>query len=87
MSHPSVVALVLKLLVGCYSYMLLMASANVLSCELRRPGQCGNQWTQAFTVAGGAASTLWAYITDSPAQTSTSSDRGRSRNPFGGPSS
>ena len=51
MSHPAVVALVLKLLVGCYSYMLLMASANVLSCELRRPGQCGNQWTQAFTVA------------------------------------
>jgi hypothetical protein len=86
-SHPAVVALVLKLLVGCYSYMLLMASANVLSCELRRPGQCGNQWTQAFTVAGGAASTLWAYITDSPAQTRTPSDRGRSRNPFGGPTS
>jgi len=87
MSHPAVVALVLKLLVGCYSYMLLMASANVLSCELRRPGQCGNQWTQAFTVAGGAASTLWAYITDSPAQARTPSDRGRSRNPFGGPTS
>ena len=87
MSHPAVVALVLKLLVGCYSYMLLMASANVLSCELRRPGQCGNQWTQAFTVAGGAASTLWAYITDSPAQARTPSDRGRSRNPFGGPNS
>jgi hypothetical protein len=87
MNHPAVVALVLKLLVGCYSYMLVMASANVLSCELRRPGQCGNQWTQAFTVAGGAASTLWAYITDSPAQTRTTSDRGRSRNPFGGSSS
>ncbi len=58
MSNPAVVALVLRLLVGCYSYMLLMASANVLSCELRRPGQCGNQW-----------------------------NRGRSRNPFGGPTS
>lgn len=66
MNHPAVVGLVLKLLVGCYSYMLLMSSANVASCELRRPGQCGNQWTQAFTVAGGAASTLWAFITDSP---------------------
>lgn len=86
MNHPAVVALVLKLLVGCYSYMLLMASANVLSCEWRRPGQCGNQWTQAFTVAGGAASTLWAYITDSPTQARTP-ERGRSRNPFGGTSS
>lgn len=86
MNHPAVVALVLKLLVGCYSYMLLMASANVLSCEVRRPGQCGNQWTQAFTVAGGAASTLWAYITDSPSQARTT-ERGRSRNPFGGTNS
>lgn len=87
MSHPAVVSLVLKLLVGCYSYMLLMASANVLSCEVRRPGQCGNQWTQAFTVAGGAASTLWAYITESPSQAnSANADRGRSRNPFGGSS-
>jgi hypothetical protein len=87
MNSPVVVALILKLLVGCYSYMLLMASANVLSCEVRRPGQCGNQWTQAFTVAGGAASTLWAYITDSPAQTRTPSPRERSRNPFSGPPS
>jgi len=87
MSNPTVVALVLRLLVGCYGYMLLMASFNVASCEWRRPGQCGNQWTQSFTVAGGAASTLWAYITDSPAQTRSSTERGRSRNPFGGPSS
>jgi hypothetical protein len=86
MNHPAVVGLVLKLLVGCYSYMLLMASANVLSCEIRRPGQCGNQWTQAFTVAGGASSTLWAYITESPNHSNQPpSDRGRSRNPFGGP--
>jgi len=78
MSNPAVTALVLKLLVGCYSYMLVMASANVASCEIRRPGQCGNQWTSAFQVAGGAASTLWAYITDSPVQ---SAPRGRQRPP------
>lgn len=77
MNHPAVVSLVLKLLVGCYSYMLLMSSANVASCEIRRPGQCGNQWTQAFTVAGGAASTLWAFITDSP---NTPSSAQRKRN-------
>ena len=77
MNHPAVVALVLKLLVGCYSYMLIMASANVASCELRKPGQCGNQWTQAFTVAGGAASTLWAFITDSPTQSENSTSRRR----------
>lgn len=82
MSNPAVTALVLKLLVGCYSYMLVMASANVLSCELRRPGQCGNQWTQAFTVAGGAASTLWAYITESPSQ---AAPRGRQRSPSQNP--
>lgn len=80
MNHPAVVGLVLKLLVGCYSYMLLMASANVASCELRRPGQCGNQWTQAFTVAGGAASTLWAFITDSP-NTPSSAQRRRNGPP------
>ena len=78
MTNPAVVSLVLKLLVGCYSYMLVMSSANVASCEFRRPGQCGNQWTQAFTVAGGAASTLWAYITDSPVQ---AAPRGRQRHP------
>jgi hypothetical protein len=72
-----IVALILRLIVGCYAYMLLMASANVVSCELRRPGQCGNQWTQAFTVAAGATSTLWAYITDSPDQRPAS--RGRQR--------
>jgi hypothetical protein len=66
MNHPAVVGLVLKLLIGCYSYMLVMASANVAACELRKPGACGPQWTQAFTVAGGAASTLWAYVVDSP---------------------
>ena len=81
MNHPAVVALVLKLLVGCYSYMLIMASANVASCELRKPGQCGNQWTQAFTVAGGAASTLWAFITDSPTQSENSTARRRRSGP------
>ena len=81
MNHPAVVALVLRLLVGCYGYMLLMASANVASCELRKPGQCGNQWTQAFTVAGGAASTLWAYITDSPNSNPSSGQRRRNGPP------
>ena len=81
MNHPAVVALVLRLLVGCYGYMLLMASANVASCELRKPGQCGNQWTQAFTVAGGAASTLWAYITDSPNSSPSSGQRRRNGPP------
>jgi hypothetical protein len=79
MNHPAVVSLVLKLLVGCYSYMLLMASGNVAACELRKPGACGPAWTQAFTVAGGAASTLWAYITDSP--NSPSSTRRRNGPP------
>ena len=81
MNHPAVVSLVLKLLVGCYSYMLVMSSANVASCELRKPGQCGNQWTQAFTVAGGAASTLWAYITDSPNSSPSSGQRRRNGPP------
>jgi len=77
--NPVVVTLVLRLLVGCYGYMLVMASANVASCEIRRPGQCGNQWTQAFTVAGGAASTMWAFITDSPSQVSATSEGRRGR--------
>lgn len=76
MSNPAVVALVLRLLVGCYGYMLVMASAGVASCELRKPGECGSSWTQAFTVAGGAASTMWAFITDSPNTPSS----GRRRN-------
>ena len=82
MSHPTVVTLVLRLLVGCYGYMMVMASANVASCEWRRPGQCGNQWTQAFTVAGGAASTMWAFITDSPQQSNPNgTNRGRRQPP------
>lgn len=77
--NPVVVTLVLRLLVGCYGYMLVMASANVASCEIRRPGQCGNQWTQAFTVAGGAASTMWAFITDSPSQVGATNEGRRGR--------
>jgi hypothetical protein len=77
--NPLVVTLVLRLLVGCYGYMLVMASANIASCEIRRPGQCGNQWTQAFTVAGGAASTMWAFITDSPSQISATNEGRRGR--------
>lgn len=77
--NPLVVNLVLRLLVGCYGYMLVMASANVASCEIRRPGQCGNQWTQAFTVAGGAASTMWAFITDSPSQVNSTNEGRRGR--------
>lgn len=80
MNNPAVVSLVLKLLVACYGYMLVMSSANVASCEIRRPGQCGNQWTQAFTVAGGAASTLWAFITESPSQ-NNANPRGRRQGP------
>lgn len=81
MNHPVVTALVLRLLVGCYGYMLIMASANVAACELRKPGACGPAWTQAFTVAGGAASTMWAYITDSPNTPNSSSSRGRRNGP------
>lgn len=56
----------LKLIVACYGYSLAMASAGVISCELRKPGECSSQWMQAFTVAGGATTTMWAYITESP---------------------
>lgn len=62
---PSVI---LKLICGVYAYMMLMASANVANCEARRERACADQWTQAFTVSGGAATTLWAYITDNPTQ-------------------
>lgn len=81
MNHPAVTALVLRLLVGCYGYMFVMASANVAACELRKPGACGPAWTQAFTVAGGAASTLWAYITDSPNSPPSSGQRRRNGPP------
>jgi hypothetical protein len=81
MNHPAVTALVLRLLVGCYGFMFVMASANVAACELRKPGACGPAWTQAFTVAGGAASTLWAYITDSPNSPPSSGQRRRNGPP------
>lgn len=81
MNHPAVTVLVLRLLVGCYGFMFVMASANVAACELRKPGACGPAWTQAFTVAGGAASTLWAYITDSPNSPPNSGQRRRNGPP------
>lgn len=63
---PTVVAFALKLLIGCYAYAMTLATANVVTCELRRGGTCEQHWTQAFTVAGGATSTLWAFLLDSP---------------------
>lgn len=65
MNNAAVAAIVLRLLVGCYAYLIVMSGASVAVCEARRPN-CGSEWTQAFTVTGGATSTLWAYITDSP---------------------
>jgi hypothetical protein len=59
---------VLRLLGVCYGYSLLLATGNVVNCELRKPMACGQQWTQAFTVAGSTAGTLLAYFIDSPAQ-------------------
>jgi hypothetical protein len=88
MTSPQVVALVLRLLMTVYGYSLVMATGQVISCEIRNAGACADQWTQAFTISAGAASTLWAYITDSPVQlqssrktsnASTSSDSRRQR--------
>jgi len=84
--NAAVTTLTLKLLMGCYGYMLVMSGMNVLSCELRSSGQCGDQWTQAFTVAGGATSTLWAFITESPSHSAPTktpnSERGREKGLF-----
>jgi len=63
-------ATILKLIFIVYIYMMSMASANVINCEVRQKRICSDQWTQAFTVAGGAATTLWAFITDNPTQDS-----------------
>ena len=67
MSQAHVATWVLKFLAVCYGYSLLMATGNVVNCEARKPMACGQQWTQAFTVAGSTAGTLLAptdwYIT------------------------
>ena len=62
---------ILRIIFFVYTYMMMMASANVLNCEVRKHKECGDQWTQAFTVSGGAITTLWAYITDNPLQSSS----------------
>ena len=66
LKNQNAMGLVLKLMFLCYGYMLVLSSANVVNCELRTAGQCSQAWTQSFTVSGGIASTLWAYITDKP---------------------
>jgi hypothetical protein len=70
---------VLRLIFCVYLYMLAMASANVANCEFRKEKNCGDQWTQAFTVSGGAATTLWAFITDNPTQDSQKQPKPRPR--------
>ena len=64
---------ILRTIFFVYIYMMMMASANVLNCEVRKHKECGDQWTQAFTVSGGAITTLWAYITDNPLQSGSKS--------------
>lgn len=66
MTNPQLVALVMRLLMATYGYSLALSTGQVLACEVRRTGACGSEWTQAFTVSAGLASTLWAYITESP---------------------
>jgi hypothetical protein len=60
------VALVMRLLMATYGYSLALSTSHVAVCEVRRPGKCNSEWTQAFTISAGLASTLWAYVTESP---------------------
>jgi hypothetical protein len=76
--------MVLRLIFFVYSYMMTMSSVNVVNCELRTKKECGDQWTQAFTVSSGAATTLWAYITDNPIQSQKRSSSPR-RTPISPP--
>ena len=71
--------MILKIIFFVYIYMMLLASAGVLNCETNRRGECGDQWTQAFTVSGGAITTLWAFITDNPIQSGARSQSPSSR--------
>lgn len=68
---------ILRLIFFVYVYMMLMASANVVNCETKKTKECGDQWTQAFTVSSGAVTTLWAFITDNPVQTGRKTPGGR----------
>lgn len=65
----------MRLLMVTYGYSLTLATGQVLACEIRDSGKCSSQWTQAFTVSAGLASTLWAYITESPQQAAGTSSR------------
>lgn len=61
--------LIFKLICAIYVYMMAMSAIGVISCEQRKRGECGEQWTQIYTISGGALTTLWAYITDNPLRT------------------
>jgi len=67
---PLYAGAVIKLIFVVYSYLLMMATASVVNCELKHWARdsCSSEWTQTFTLAGGTATTLWAYITDNPTQ-------------------
>lgn len=66
-------ALALKVIGVLYGYTLVMASANVVNCETRKPLECGDQWTLAFSVASGAITTLWGYLAEAPTRRSSAS--------------
>jgi hypothetical protein len=66
--NPQMVALAVRVLMAIYAYTLVLSTGQVAACETRKPGECGGEWTQAYTVAAGITSTLWAYVTDSPQQ-------------------
>lgn len=68
---------ILRIIFLVYIYMMLMATGSVLNCESKKDKECGDQWTQAFTVSSGAVTTLWAYITDNPIQSGSKMPRSR----------
>lgn len=77
MSDDQTQRVILRLIFCVYGYMMAMASANVIHCEFKDSQSCSQEWAQAFTISSGAATTLWAYITDNPIQSSRKSAESR----------
>lgn len=65
MNHPFA-TLIIKAVLVCYSAWGTVVVADLVNCELRRPGQCEPQRAELRGAATAIPGTLLAWLADSP---------------------
>jgi hypothetical protein len=61
-ASPSINQLVINGLVIGYLYAIALSASSIVVCELKKPGQCGEAWSQGYATSSALVTTFLAYL-------------------------